>query len=87
MPQAVFTIEQLEKSFALNGLFERKGWNVAKSEFSGLGETRSDACGCVPRLFWCSMENLGPARHRETEIRVKSQFRTPCIISLPVHIS
>lgn len=38
MPEAVYTPEQLEKSFALSGLFERKGWNEAKSEFSGLGE-------------------------------------------------
>lgn len=34
----VLTPEQIEKSFALTDLFDKKGWNVAKSEFSGLGE-------------------------------------------------
>ncbi|CAM9271037.1 unnamed protein product [Scytosiphon promiscuus] len=33
----VLTPEQIEKSFALTDLFGKKGWNVAKSEFSGLG--------------------------------------------------
>ncbi|CAM9702553.1 unnamed protein product [Ascophyllum nodosum] len=36
-PDLVFTPAQVEKSFALTDLFGRKGWNVAKSEFSGLG--------------------------------------------------
>ena len=35
----VLTPEQIEKSFALTDLFGKKGWNVAKSEFSGLGES------------------------------------------------
>lgn len=34
----MLTPEQVEKSFALTDLFGKKGWNVAKSEFSGLGE-------------------------------------------------
>lgn len=34
----MFTPEQIEKSFKLTDLFGKKGWNVAKSEFSGLGE-------------------------------------------------
>ncbi|CAM9278896.1 unnamed protein product [Ectocarpus sp. 6 AP-2014] len=33
----LLTPEQIEKSFALTDLFDKKGWNVAKSEFSGLG--------------------------------------------------
>eukprot|EP00752_Nemacystus_decipiens_P007508 g6709.t1 len=36
-PDVVLTPEQIEKSFALTDLFGKKGWNVAKSEFSGLG--------------------------------------------------
>lgn len=36
----VLTPEQIQKSFALTDLFGKKGWNVAKSEFSGLGELK-----------------------------------------------
>lgn len=44
----VLTPEQIEKSFALTDLFGKKGWNVAKSEFSGLGESPLCSRCCAP---------------------------------------
>lgn len=49
----VLTPEQIEKSFALTDLFGKKGWNVAKSEFSGLGMYKSFFL-----FFSCSERNI-----------------------------
>lgn len=69
----MFTPEQIEKSFKLTDLFGKKGWNVAKSEFSGLGEESGMNRARVPLCFCGSEEKMERERKKKEDDEQKKK--------------